>query len=155
MSHWVHVAAIVRLDALRALHDDASFLNDVKEHFGKSTKDYPFDWDDQEKVEAYCNAINESFEHPDEWLPAGSEGTCEMQVYEEPDPCSMSAYTVSIYGDLRDVDTGEHIIEWFKGKLSNEALENKRFWVRQAVITVEEEASGNTLLWAWGEGEQE
>lgn len=153
MSHWVHVAAIVRLDALR--FGGASFIDDIKAHFGKSTEDYECDWDDAEKMDAYCKATQDAFEHPERWLPGGSEGTCAMQVYEDPDKHNMAAYAVSIYGDLRDVDTGEHIIEWFQKKLSKKALEDKHFWVRQAVITVEEEYTSQILTWVWKECEHE
>lgn len=153
MSHWVHVAAIVRLDALRL--NNESFVDEIKAHFGKSTEDYEFDLKNEKKLEAYCKAMEEYSEHPDQWLPGGSEGTCEMHVYETPDTSRMAAYAVSIHGSLRDVDTGEHIIEWFQGKLSKKALEDKHFWVRQAVITVEEEYTGQILTWVWKEGEQE
>ena len=149
MSHWVHVAAIVRLDSLR--WNNQSYVDEIKSHFGKSTADYPFDWDDDEKVDAFCKAIEESYEHPDEWLPGGSEGTCDMEIYEDPDQSAMAAYVVSIHGDLRDVDTGDHIIEWFKKKLSVKALEHKHFWVRQAVITVEEEYTDKVKTWTWTE----
>ena len=114
MSYWVHVAAIARLDSLRI--NNKSYIDEIKEHFGKSTEDYECDWDDQEKFDAYSKAMQEAYEHPDQWLPGGSEGTCKMNVYEASDIHSLAAYTVSIHGDLRDVENGDHIIEWFKEK---------------------------------------
>lgn len=150
MSHWVHVAAIVRLDALRI--GGESFTDDIKAYFGKSTDDYPCDWENDESLEAYGKAVEDSYDHPDEWLPGGSEGTCSMQVWEAPDESSLAAYTVSIFGDLRDVDTGDHILEWFEKKLSDEALDGQRFFVRQAVISVEEEYTNKIKTWAFGMG---
>ena len=44
----------------------------------------------------------------------------------------MSAYTITIFGDLRDYDDPDAIISWFKDCC-------KDVWVRQAVITVETE----------------
>ena len=76
-----------------------------------------------------------------------------MQVWENPEKCCLSAYTVSIFGDLRDVDTGDWIIEWFKEKLSDEALYGKNFLVRQAVITVEEEFGHAVKTWTWTDKE--
>lgn len=149
MSHWVHVAAIVRLDALRI--GGESFTDDIKAHFGKSTEDYSCDWEDDESMEAYGKAVADSYDHPEQWLPGGSEGTCSMQVWENPDKCCMASYTVSIFGDLRDVDTGDWIIEWFKEKLSDEALDGKNFLVRQAVITVEEEFGHAVKTWTWAD----
>ena len=139
MSHWVHVAAIVRLDALRI--GGESFTDDIKAYFGKSTDDYPCDWED-------------SYDHPEQWLPGGSEGTCSMQVWENPDQHCLATYTVSIFGDLRDVDMGDHILEWFEKKLSLEVICSQPFSVRQAVISVEEEYTGKIHTWTWG-GEKE
>ncbi len=61
----------------------------------------------------------------------------------------MAAYVVTVYGDLRDVDTGDHIIEWFKGKLTDDALNGKHFWPRQAMITVNEEYKDKDVTWVW------
>ena len=55
----------------------------------------------------------------------------------------MAAYTVSIFGDLRDHDDVDEIIYWFEEKCK--ALKedkNVPFWIRQAVITVENEQYG-------------
>lgn len=139
MSYWVHVAAIVRLDSLRGLYgvDDDELLEEIKKHFGKSDSEYKSNGE-----KSWWNW------QQDEWLPAGSEGTCEMSIWENPDKHCAPSHTVSIFGDLRDVKSGDAIVEWFKGKVSDKALDGKGFWVRQAVITIEEEPIERTLTWS-------
>ena len=69
-------------------------------------------------------------------LPWGSEGFLNMEVWENPDKSSMAGYTVSIFGDLRDHDSADEIIDWFKETCA------KFIEVRQAVITVRNERFG-------------
>lgn len=117
MSIWTHVAGIVRIDDIRFLGE-----TNWTEYFGKevhfsSPKDV---WEDYD-------------EHPEGYLPVGSEGGLYSSLWVNPDEHSMAAYTLMIFGDLRDYVTPEKIIEWFKEKLSGIPV------VRQAVITVETE----------------
>lgn len=118
MSNWTHVAGIVRIDGFRMLDDD---VPDFEEIFGKSI-DYYGDWEDYHK-------------HPEQYMPCGSEGSLQMSVWINPDKSHICSYTVSIFGDLRNHDSCDEIIEWFKSKLKN-------LWVRNAVITVENEWYG-------------
>jgi len=48
----------------------------------------------------------------------------------------MAAYTISIFGDLRDHNDPNDIIEWFKGVLKRCGM------IRQATITVKNECYG-------------
>ena len=68
--------------------------------------------------------------HPKKYLPMGSEGSLRMSVWTNPEIHHVARYTVSIFGDLRDYDTPETIIEWFKKKCEDEELP-----VRDAVIS--------------------
>ena len=68
-------------------------------------------------------------------LPCGSEGALKMQVWENPDKSSLAGYTVSVFGDLRDHDSADEIVEWFKEICAI-------FVVRQAAITVQNEQFG-------------
>lgn len=117
MSRWTHVAGIIRIDDLPFLGE-----NNWMEYFGKEVHfSSPMDvWKDLD-------------EHPEDYLPTGSEGSLHSSLWKNPDDHSLAAYTLMIFGDLRDYDTPEKIIEWFKEKLSGIPV------VRQAVITVETE----------------
>lgn len=130
MSNWTHVAAIARIDAIRWTHDDSL---DIEKLFGKECR-----------FESSSEVWREVDEHPERFLPMGSEGSLRMSVWANPDLSNMAAYTVSIFGDLRDHDDGQVIIEWFKSKLS----ELDYIPVRQATITVMNELNG-TYNWTY------
>ena len=122
MSNWTHVAAIFRVDDFRINGQ----LRNFTEIFGRQFNgfDARYTW-------------IEADEHPERFLPCGSEGSLTMHVWINPNPCSMAAYTVSIFGDLRDHDDVDEIISWFKEKCQE--LGDS---IRQAVITVENEQYG-------------
>ena len=71
----------------------------------------------------------------------GSEGSLHLSIWENPDKECSASYTVSIFGDLRDHHNPQEIIDWFRNKI-------KDLWVRQAVITVDNEWNG-TLTWVY------
>ena len=116
MSIWTHVAGIVRIDDVRFLSQ-----TDWLVYFGKEClfSDSSETWIDAEQ-------------HPDQYLPMGSEGSLQSSIWINPDENSLAAYTVMIFGDLRDYNTPEAILNWFKKK-----LEDVDISVRQAVITIE------------------
>lgn len=124
MSYWVHVAAIARIDYIPVLNGGVELnFDDV---FGKECL-YDSDdsvWDDAEN-------------NKDNYLPMGSEGSLQKSVWVNPHKNHAAQYTVSIFGDLRDVTSGQWIIDWFKKKLS-------KMWVRQATISVDVECAGIT-----------
>lgn len=122
MSNWSHVAGIIRIDDIR--FDDKTPDFDVL--IGKSMS-----YQDLIEME---DDINES-----EYLPMGSEGSLQKSVWINPDISHMSAYTVSIFGDLRDHDSTSEIIEWFKNKCKRISQD---YMIRQAVITANNEWSG-------------
>lgn len=117
MSSWIHVNAVMRIDDLR--FDDS--VPDFDKLIGK---EYLYDsprsvWDDM-------------IHNPDLYLPMGSEGSLQKSVWINPDKSYAAAYSVMIFGDLRDCDEedAEKVIKWFKDKC------NKISVVRDAVITV-------------------
>lgn len=126
MSNWVHVNGVFRIDSIRSI--DPEFK--PEEIFGKQCL-----FKDSEEV------WNDFSDNPDDFLPAGSEGTCEMSVWEDPDPCSIAAYTVSIFGDLRDCNSTNNILQYFI-KVCRKI--NKNYMIRQAVITAESEVIDQT-----------
>ena len=123
MSIWTHVASIIRIDSFRLLDDSLS----------KSTKELFLDifgkechWESPEEI--WIDAEN----HPENYLPMGSEGSLKMSIWKNPSRSSMAAYTVSIFGDLRDYDDLNAIKTWFKTACD-------KVLVRQAVITATNE----------------
>ena len=126
MSNWTHVAAVARIDGWPWDEKDFETI------FGKELR-YEDDmgvWDDAD-------------EHPEKYLPRGREGSLSMSVWTNPDGSCLARYTVSIFGDLRDHDDAQEIIDWFKEKIGGILL------VRSACITAYNEWQGKTLVWAW------
>jgi hypothetical protein len=130
MSQWLQVAAIARIDALR--FDSVSVEEATKRFekvFGKECSWGSGNFDD-------------AFEHPESYLPMGSEGSLTMSVWVNPDTHCLDSYTVSIFGSLRDKgeEDAKQIIEWFKNKVSSIATRN-------AIIDID---SGNShRIWVY------
>ena len=105
MSVWTHVAGCIRVDSF-------SFMTqpDFKKIFVKEL------WD--EKDEGECN------------MPNGSEGSLDYRIIRNPDPHAMSAYTIIIFGDLRDFgkEDKDEIINWWNRVLKECGM------IRQAVL---------------------
>jgi hypothetical protein len=122
MSNWTHVAGIIRVDRIR-VDDDAEEL-DFDEILGKECLS-----DSSRKV------WDDALKNPDKYMPMGSEGSLQKNVWVNPNKGHVDSYTVSIFGDLRDHDNISEIIDWFIEKCN-------LLWVRSAVITVENEWYG-------------
>ena len=124
MSNWTHVAGIIRIDDIR---------------IGNTTPDFDKIIGKECLYESADEAWEDADKHPQDYLPMGSEGSLEKSVWINPDRSCIAAYTVSIFGDLRDHDDPNAIIRWFKDKI-RELCE--RFIIRQATITVDNEYNG-------------
>ena len=116
MSVWTHVAGVIRIDSLRLFQNEPNF-NRI---FVKSL------WDDN-------NISN---------MPTGSEGSLDYRVIENPDESDMAAYTVVIFGDLRDygADRTQDIKDWWERVLSEFDM------VRQAVLQICPEDGESVIL---------
>lgn len=140
MSNWTHVAGIIRMNSFRF---DELYNED---YFDKLIgKECLFD--------APLNVWDDAEENPDDYLPMGSEGSLQKSVWIDPDPSNIAAYTISIFGDLRNHDDIDEIIDWFKKICS-------KIWVRQAIITVLNERNGEknwlyTEDWLYTEEDKE
>ena len=112
MSIWTHVAGVIRIDGL----------------------DEDFNWDELLGKEVGYNDSYDVWEdagsHPNEYMPCGSEGSLEKSIWKNPDEHCLAAYTVSVFGDLRDYDDLDAIVKWFEQVC-------KKLWVRNAVLTAE------------------
>ena len=124
MSNWTHVAGIIRVNSLRQTGDTEQQAKErMLKIFGKS-----FGFED---VDAFDDAeIN-----PNDYLPFGSEGSLDIDIWINPEISSIAAYTISIFGDLRDYDNPDEIVSWFKRKCN-------QLSVRQAAIVVNNEQNG-------------
>lgn len=132
MSTWTHVAGVVRIDSIQGISPEP-------------------DWDDIFGKECLWEADPETWkdadEHPEKYMPCGSEGTLQKVVWTNPENSSMAAYTVGVFGDLRDWYNIDAIIDWFRRTVKDEDL-----WVRSAVITV---TNGQvTRTWSTNFGEE-
>lgn len=126
MSNWTHVAGVIRIDDFR--FEDSPEVN-FDELVGME-----LDFNDDEKK--WIDAD----EHPEKFLPIGSEGSLKKSVWVNPDIDDVDSYAVTIFGDLRDHDDPDKIIEWFKVICS-------KFSIRNAVITAQNEVNG-TRTWS-------
>jgi len=91
MSQWTHVNASIRFDGI---------LNTglpTEKELGKICR-----WEDED---------TSHWDHPD--LPCGSEGSIKYQIIKSTD-YSMAAMVVVFYGDLRDYENVDEILEYFK-----------------------------------------
>lgn len=91
---------------------------------------------------------NDFDRNPEEYLPCGSEGTLRMTLWENPNKSSMAAYTVSIFGDLRDHDSPTEIIKWFRDRVL--MLDCISCGVRNACVVADNEYFG-IKNWAYNE----
>lgn len=127
MSNWTHVAGIVRLDCFR---QGGNPDPDFDAWFGKEI-DQP-DWGECEWMD---------FEnHPELYMPSGSEGWLQKHIWINPDKGHFAAFTVSVFGDLRDHDDPQAIVDWFKKKCED----SKRYmcFIRDAIIVADNERFG-------------
>lgn len=122
MSIWTHVLASFRIDRIRPLQGE---LESIEKIIGKP--------------EPY-NPVEGEF-----YIPTGSEGSLEWSLWINPNINHMDAYTLTVFGDLRDYDNSESVIDWFKEVVKRSML------IRQAVCTIEVENHDTTTVTASSE----
>ena len=118
MSMWTHVNGSIRVDHVPILSaiDFEKILGPI------------VNWDDEEQRDTH--------------LPCGSEGSLQYNIWTNPDKSHMAAYTVNIFGDLRDFDSVDEVVRWFEKTL-------KKFrMIRSAILEVEvEDGSLSVARW--------
>lgn len=126
MSVWAHVAATFRYDGV-----DDEFMSDGAPDwdkvFGCCTLE-PIDYTDEE-VDAWIESVGDAYDHPDDYVPFGSEGSLQRTVWVNPCRSHAARYTVTVFGDLRDYDDVDAIHRWFDRSC-------ERGMLRQAVCHV-------------------
>ncbi len=141
MSNWTHVSGVVRIDTFGSFdhHSGKPDFEIIGEWFGKELH-----FGDEEKL------WDEADEHPERFLPLGSEGSLRLSVWTNPVPNHTAKYTVTVFGDLRDHDSADEIVAWFKdvcGKIQNS---NYVAWIRNAVVLADNEQKG-VAAWHYDE----
>ena len=122
MSRWVHVAAVFRIDALGG--------HGFEDVFGKEVLFPDFNDPDYEaKAEEFDKLMADQEEHPEDYMPCGSEGSLKYSVVVNVKN-SLPAYEVMVVGDLRDFYDDVSIVEWFHRSC------DRIKWLRQAVIHI-------------------
>ena len=124
MSNWTHVAGIIRIDHVRVLDGE---IMDFDNLIGKECL-----W------ESDMETWKEQEEFPERFLPMGSEGSLQKTVWVNPDWREIPAYTVSIFGDLRDHHDPDAILDWFKNVCD-------KLCIRNAVINAWNEWNGDRV----------
>ena len=126
MSNWTHVAAIIRMDGIQDLVEFSQ--EDWDSIIGK---EYQYGAD---------SSVRQDFrEHPENYLPGGSEGTLHKSIWVNPNKSHCDAYTISIFGDLRDHYDIDTIIDWFNTLCD-------KLVIRQACITVTNDIHGTKTV---------
>ena len=133
MSIWTHVAGIIRINDF-ILSEDQTL--DFDEIVGKECL-----YDSPDEVWADKDA------NPDKYMPCGSEGTLTKSVWVNPDKSHIAAYTVSVFGDLRDYDDLTVIRDWFKSVCD-------KVWIRSAILKADCE-NGETLIYEYKDPDNE
>ena len=118
MSQWTHVAGIIRIDDMRML----PMAEHPRDYMGNTC-----DYDDDEYTWDECD------------VPKGSEGSLEYSIFENPMHNHLSAYSVQIFGDLRDYNDLKEIEEYLN-KITSGRM------VRQGVVTVDIEREKTYII---------
>ena len=142
MSVWTHVAAVFRIDGLRVGMDGPRINDYVTPKWDEVTKKaiYECDWltDDSYERRRMRDDWDEYREHPERFMPTGSEGSLQRLVWVNPERHSAARWVVTVFGDLRDYDDHEAIHKWFDEVCG-------RCHIRQAVCHCD--VSGHTYTW--------
>lgn len=142
MSVWTHVAAVFRIDGLKVGMDGPRINGYVTPDWDEVTKKaiYECDWltEDSYEQRRMRDDWDEYREHPERFMPTGSEGSLQRLVWVNPERHSAARWVVTVFGDLRDYDDPEAIHKWFDEVCG-------RCYIRQAVCHCD--VSGHTYTW--------
>ena len=127
MSIWTHVAGVIRLDSLHCMED---ITPQIKKLF--NTWEFESPLSEIEK----CN------------VPDGSEGSLQIEIWENPDKSCSASHNIYIFGDLRDYgkDDKKKFIAWWKKTIKNCRKIKNCFGIRNAVINIEFEDGDYLVL---------
>lgn len=160
MSEWTHVAATFRFD-FAPIDDDGSLEAFVDRVIGRRIPEppdaWPHDGDAYEKWERVAMPMSdERAQHPERFVPYGSEGGLTVSVHPMHDRSLASNLAVSCFGDLRDFGDAlggcgnmGTLRRWFRHVI-RESIDptggQRPVHVRQAVLTAADEGVGTLTM---------
>ena len=109
MSVWTHVNCSIRIDAVRINDSGKSKITELKKKLGKI-----IEWEDLSTV-------------PDNPIPNGTEGSLRYQIIKNTDRASLAAYLIIIWGDLRDYNDHNEVLQYFKSVIEGEMIRSLVF----------------------------
>lgn len=124
MSAWSHVTGVIRIDGMPPhFEDDSQYytIPELEKFIGKS-------WNYDELIKFYRkNGINIECPMKKGKLPYGSEGSVQYTLHQY---CKSGLPWVvaTFWGDLRDYENCDPIVEWAKNLLQE--LENANYFIR-------------------------
>lgn len=122
MSIWTHVNGSIRIDSFRF----AEIEGHVKpENSPEDPSKY------LGRIITYDDLVNGA-DIKDTFIPCGSEGSLEYVIYRNPHLNCLAAYTVAIFGDLRDYNNIEEILKYLFKICENKAI-------RSGIVEIEVE----------------
>lgn len=126
MSQWTHVNGSIRFDALRIEGMPFNTAKEIEELLGNTAT-----FEDSEDVWDKCN------------VPHGSEGSIQFHLWVNPNLHHIAAFTVGIFGDLRDfgADDVHKIEEWFK-----RVTETEHIMIRSAILEIDVEYTDEPII---------
>jgi hypothetical protein len=130
MSQWTHINGSIRIDYLQLENPDKEIIEDIKKHFGNICDFYS-----NREMWKNCN------------VPLGSEGSVQYDVQLTGDAHSLARVRIQIWGDLRNYENTEEIIEWIKQA-------TKELIIRDGVIQIDVESKEKTIL-IWNDDKDE
>jgi hypothetical protein len=84
-------------------------------------------------------------------VPYGSEGSVQYKVELTGTPSSLARVVVTVWGDLRDYDDAEEIVEWLKGTVKE--LNKQGIGIRGGAFHIEVESQKDVYL-LWGDRQE-
>lgn len=127
MSQWTHVCGCIRIDAFRSMRGiPYRTLKEIK-----SLLENTVGYEDSDEKWRLCD------------VPCGSEGGIQFAFWENPNLSCLSAFTVSVFVDLRDFgkENVHTIQEWFE-----RVTKTKGVMIRNAVIEICVEGEKDSII---------
>jgi hypothetical protein len=118
---------MIRFDTLQ-LGSDYELVERVKKRMGILC-----DYEDDEKIWNACT------------IPKGSEGSIQYEVILTNDCNSLARIAVAIWGDLRDYENVDEIVNWIK-RIGGTDLRKDFLGVRSGIVYIEPEFKSPTVL---------
>ena len=126
MSQWTHVCGCIRFDAFRMTNMPYSTLDCIKQLLGNTVS-----FGDSKEKWLNCD------------VPCGSEGSIQFSFWDNPCLNHMAAFTVAIFGDLRDfgMEDVPQIEKWF-----DKVTKTKNVMVRDAILRIDVEGVEDPII---------